>query len=269
MWRSFNQSRSRIQQVVLVTDFGLEDGYVGVMRGLLTQAVDVPIVDLSHGIVPQCWESARFVLWAHYRYFPPGTLFLIVVDPEVGSKRKICVARAWHYLFIFPQSPILDWVRYELEQSGPVEIREVTHPQFMEKVRSKTFHGRDIFVPIAIALCREPSFFFQLGRRMEWPPLAFPFGKNEGVVTHVDHFGNLITTIWLEEDERMGMVRVGDQVIPLRSTYADVEVGELVAYRGSSGLLEIGVRNGNAMERLGVTIGESIFLNEDLEKKRK
>lgn len=259
----------RVSQIVLLTDFGLEDGYVGVMHGLLASRVNIPILDLSHGIIPQSWESARFVLWAHYHYFPPITLFLIVVDPEVGSDRKIWVMRTRKYYFIAPQSPILDWIRYEMEQVEPVEIREVTHPRFFHHRISKTFHGRDLFVPIAIYLSQHPLGFFQLGRRVEVPSAPYPFGKREGKVTHIDHFGNLITTIWLDGVWNDGFVQIKGIQIPLRSTYSEVGIGELVAYRGSSGLLEVGVRNGNAQKRLNVELGEPLFLYEDLEIKKK
>lgn len=242
--------------ISLLTDFGQKDGYVGTMKGVIHGICpNAQVIDLSHDIPPQDVQAAGFVLWRSYRFFPKGTIFVCVVDPGVGSDRHILAVQTADYTFIAPENGLLDFV---LSQERIRQMLYVENPAVMNSAISQTFHGRDIFAPVAAHLA-SGFVFTQLGplAHFQLPPDPFitlsPSGNYEGKIIYTDHFGNLITNIRLEKGEnQVKRIRVGNREIGgLVKSYAAVAEGEILAIRGSHGLLEIAIRNGSAEAVLG------------------
>lgn len=241
--------------VTMLTDFGTSDSYVGEMKGvLLSLAPGTTIVDLSHAVAPGDISAAAYVLGRCWRRFPPGTIHLAVVDPGVGTARTALALRAAGHFFVGPDNGLLSGVRAE---SGAPAVALPTPPG-----ASPTFHGRDVFAPAAAALARgEP--LESLGAVHTEPPLALPNatpyyeGKAViGEIVYVDRFGNLVTNLTPELVPPYAVLEAESLLVgPLRGTFGDVEPGGLVAYVGSGGLVEIGVRDGSASRRLGLGAG--------------
>jgi S-adenosylmethionine hydrolase len=260
--------------ITLTTDFGLADSYVGSMKGvILGIAPDVRLVDITHAIGPQDTNQAAYILKTFYRYFPPGTIHLVIVDPGVGSQRRAIALETPEALFIAPDNGILTEVwRDARARWGPegCMVVELTERRFWRDRVSHTFHGRDIFAPVAAHLATGvalPSFGARLlvinEATFEQPALGRG-GELVGRIIHVDHFGNCITNITPRDLELAGKgkgltVTIIDQHIGgLSQTYADGPLGALIALIGSSDHLELAVRNGNAAQTLGVGIGDIV-----------
>lgn len=246
--------------IVLLTDFGEKDAYPGIMKGVISGiAPEARVLDLSHAIDPQDVQGARFVLWNSYTYFPAGAIFVSVIDPGVGSDRPIIAVKTRDHIFIAPDNGLLDYVLAEV----PVQlVLRVENPSVMREDISHTFHGRDIFAPVAAHLVAGTPFT-QLGPTHDSFVLpASPWivprsGVNPGQIVHVDHFGNLITNlIW--NDALPGRIRVGGGAVQLGRTYASVQPGEVLALSGSHGRLEIAVRDGHAARLLGLGVGDGV-----------
>jgi hypothetical protein len=246
--------------IVLLSDFGHQDGYVGVMKGVISGICPhAQLIDLSHEVPPQDLNVGRFLLWRHYRYFPPGSLFVCVVDPGVGSEREILLTRVGPYLFLTPDNGLLDFV---LAEASSIESHAVTHPNLMGPAISFTFHGRDIFAPAAAHIANGfPLEEVGPARYLPIPPSPFleveSPGKISLAVLSIDHYGNVITNLRLREGQS-GKVLLPNLHIPSASTYASAAPGEALALIGSHGLLEIAVRNGSAAESLGLGYGSPI-----------
>ena len=240
--------------ITLITDFGTVDGYVGEMKGvLLSGAPDVEIVDVTHDIRPQDVESARLVVARVWRRFPEGTIHIVVVDPEVGSTRAALAVASERRFLIGPDNGVLSPALLA-SSARVVELPVAAHA-------SSTFHGRDIFAPAAAALARgEP--IDALGREATAPairrtpePIRRDDGTLDGEVIVIDRFGNAVTNL---VGMRGGTIEVGTVAIAIRRTYAEVAVGELVAVVGSTGLIEIAVRDGSAARTLGLARGSAV-----------
>jgi S-adenosylmethionine hydrolase len=266
--------------IALLTDFGLTDAYVGVMKGvMLGLHPRAALVDITHGIQPQNVRQAALTLLTAYRYFPKGTVFLVVVDPGVGSTRRPIAVNAGDYGFVAPDNGVLS---YTLAQLGAARAVELAIPAGV----SNTFHGRDIFAPAAARLARGDALE-SLGApvgglvQLPAPRLSAEPGTIRGEVVHIDHFGNVVTSIGRLErtapqtlalqpafgadiapltlDAGGAQVSMGGvQVRGIHATYSQVEPGTLLALVGSSGLLELGVNQGSAAARLGVRIGDPV-----------
>jgi S-adenosylmethionine hydrolase len=251
--------------ITLTTDFGNADGYVGVMKGvILGIARDVQFADLSHEIAPQDVREAIYVLDRAAPYFPEGTIHLAVVDPGVGGERRALIASTGRACYVGPDNGL--FTRPLGEPSA--QAWELDRPEFWLSGPSRTFHGRDIFAPVAAHLANGLSPE-ALGRpiadpvRLSLPgPTVAQDGSIRGHVVHVDRFGNLITDIpagWLAGGG--WQCRVAGRVIAgIRETYSDAGRGALLMLLGSGDTLEIAERNGNAAARLGVRAGEEVFL---------
>lgn len=243
--------------ITLLTDFGTADGYVGEMKGvLLSLAPQAALVDISHDVAPQDVEAARLTVARFWRRFPAGTVHLVVVDPGVGSSREaIAVASDGRYL-VGPDNGVLS-PSLLVAGARVVKLR-------VPAGAAPTFHGRDVFAPAAAMLA--------MGTPLDalGPPLEEPVvrrtpearrradGAIVGEVIAVDRFGNLITNLVAP---RGGTVEVDGQMVgPLGRTYAEVPTGSLVALVGSSGLVEIAVRDGSAAERISVARGVPVVL---------
>jgi S-adenosylmethionine hydrolase len=272
--------------ITLTTDFGAADGYVGTMKGImLSIAPTARLVDISHEIVPQNVRQAAYVLYASYAFFPPHAVHLVVVDPGVGGVRRPVALRTPSGTFVGPDNGAFTYVLGR----EPIEaLVELVDPRYRLPQVSHTFHGRDIFAPAAAHLAAGVPIA-ELGPPVS-NPVTFPLPCLEvapdaivGEVLHTDHFGNVVTSIgrflWsgnnelsldaafgqVEKQVRFGadeaVVTVGGRDIShVRRTYAEVEPGEVLALVGSSGHLEIAVREGNASRKLGIRPGDEVKL---------
>jgi S-adenosylmethionine hydrolase len=255
--------------IALLTDFGLNDHYVGSMKGAIAGICrDAVIVDLNHCVPPQDILTAAFELLASYRAFPHGTIFVVVVDPGVGTRRKAIAAAAGDYLFVGPDNGVFDLVFDELPPSLVVEL---TNPRYALAVISRTFEGRDRFAPAGAWLASGVSQT-DLGpavtveRRLNFPRPIVGGSSVDGEVVHVDRFGNLVTNIdrraWPGDViNRLDVAVSGYRTVRLVSTYAEAGPGEVVALFGGTDRLEIAVRSGNAAEALGVGRGTTVHVS--------
>lgn len=253
--------------ITLLSDFGLRDVYVGVMKGVMAKInPQAQLIDLSHEIAPQNIAAGRFCLMNAHGYFPPGTIHLAVVDPGVGSKRRaVAVQFAGGYL-VGPDNGLLSGV---LSLSAPLMVVELTERQYWRTPEpSNTFHGRDIFAPVAAHLSRGIPLY-ALGDVIAPESLAsLPLADwqvNEagmsGCIQYIDRFGNLITNIPQSalRSSNWG-VKVGDLLVIQGQTYNDVSPGGLIALIGSHGWLEIAVNQGSAKLQLGLNIGDRVLI---------
>jgi hypothetical protein len=250
--------------ISLTTDFGLADGYVGIMKGVILRiAPHVCFVDLSHEIAPQDVRQAAQVLARAAPFFPAATIHLAVVDPGVGSARRPLLVTTQAAAYVGPDNGIFSSA---LSQPG-VQAWVLDQPRFWLSPVSGTFHGRDLFAPIAAHLANG-VLAQQLGRliadpvRLELPePHRRSDGRLGGEIISIDRFGNLISNIpaaWVAEGN--WRCRIAGESAPLVNAYAEVSDGALAALVGSDGVVEVAVRNGNAAQRLGVGIGTGIEL---------
>lgn len=242
--------------ITLLTDFGLADNYVAeVKRVLLTLVPGVTLVDVSHDVAPGDVRAASFVLSRVWQRFPAGTVHLAVVDPGVGTARRALAAQAAGHSFVAPDNGLLSPL--------PGNARFVELP--VPPQASATFHGRDVFAPAAARLAQGASFD-SIGRPVtDWycsplPALRRVGNEVVGEVVYVDRFGTLVTN--LPEGASAGSrLRVGGtDAGPLRRTFGDVAPGELVAYVGSGGTIEVAVRDGNAARSLALGVGTEVRL---------
>jgi S-adenosylmethionine hydrolase len=274
--------------ITLTTDFGLTDTYVGVMKGVIYAiAPDARLVDLTHDVTPQNILEASARLEAAVDYFSPGTIHVIVVDPGVGSERAACVVQTEIALFVAPDNGVLTLPLRHQAPERAVRLTERAQPYFRQPL-SATFHGRDVFAPIAAHLAAgvpldalgdevPPDNLVRL-------PLPVPYTTHNAKgrprlllhVLYVDRFGNLITDLERSEWERWqtGLQTQGADTKTasitvqagsrrwqsLARTFADVSPGEPLAYWGSGGRLEIAVRDGNAARLLPLAPGDTLTI---------
>ena len=235
--------------IALLTDFGLLDPYVGTMKGVLAGlAPGVPVLDVTHGVPPQDVRVGALFLDAAWPHFPVGTVFVCVVDPGVGTRRRPIVVRAAGRLFVGPDNGLLGLL-------PDAEVRQITAP-WGNPSPSRTFHGRDLFAPVAARLATG-SPFEDVGPLVEDPVrvvLPLPV-DGRGEVLYVDHYGNAVTNLPGADE---GVVRIRGRVAPVVHTYAAATPGEAVALTGSTGRLEIAVRDGHAARELGLAPGTSV-----------
>jgi S-adenosylmethionine hydrolase len=251
--------------ITLTTDFGLSDAYVAAMKGVILGInPEARLVDICHTIRPQNIAQAAFVLSTAYQFFPEKTVHVVVVDPGVGTERKAVILRTPSADFVAPNNGVLSYV---IEQSAKsMEAFTITRPQFWQTPVSPTFHGRDIFAPVAahLSLGRPPTDFGEKISSLTVLPLLHPHrepdGSLAGHVLHIDSFGNLITTIRdgdLPQDKKKITIEIGNRVIQeLSRTYA--EASGLLALIGSSGHLEISLKEGNAAAFLNARVGDEV-----------
>jgi S-adenosyl-L-methionine hydrolase (adenosine-forming) len=242
--------------ITLTTDFGTADGYVGEVKGvLLSEAPDAELVDITHDIPPQDVGRARLTVARVWRRFPAGTIHLVVVDPGVGSRRAALAVGSDGRFLVGPDNGVLSPA---LLVAG---ARAVELP--LPARSSATFHGRDVFAPAAAALARGASID-ALGQLAASPvvhrtpePTRRSDGALEGEVIVVDRFGNAVTNLI---GLRGGTVELGSRRIPVRHTYAEAAPGEPVALTGSTGFVEIAIRDGDAATALGISRGDKVVL---------
>jgi len=255
--------------ITLMTDFGIKDGNVGVMKGVIWSiAPQAQITDLSHTIGPQNIREAALILARSAPYFPPGTIHVVVVDPGVGTDRRHIAARLGSQYFVCPDNGVLTLLLERAEAEGwPEEIVHTNKPEYWLAEVSHVFHGRDVFSPVAAHLANGVPLR-ELGTPIHDPvrlslaqPQHTPSGWR-GEVIHIDHFGNISTNI---RKEHLGeppadieMRLCGVNIYGMVRTFGERPVGELVALYGSTGNLIVSVVNGNAAQRLNAKVGDLV-----------
>lgn len=254
--------------ITFTTDFGLQDYYVSAMKGVILQETpEARLIDISHEIPPQDIMAGSWVLKNSAMLFPAGTVHLVVVDPGVGTNRNPVALQIGDQFFVGPDNGIFSLLTNEQE----FEAVHLTNQTYWRSDPSSTFHGRDIFAPVAAHLCNGVELN-ELGDpldELETYRWAVPIADKDGVqgwVIHIDKFGNLITNIsasLVEEVIGSDEVKlyVGNTILDeIKHTFGSVAEGEPVAYIGSSGMLEVAINKGNAEEMLGVQKGAQISL---------
>lgn len=240
--------------ITLLTDFGTADGYVGEMKAvLLTRMPDATLVDITHDIPPQDIEAARLTLARVWRRFPPGTIHVVVVDPGVGTERAALAVSSDERFLVGPDNGVLSPA---LLFAGARAIALDVPP-----AAAPSFHGRDVFAPAAASLALgaelrllgQPAATPRIRRTAE--PQRTDDGGLSGEVISIDRFGNAVTNLL---GLRGGVVEVAGLSLPLRRTYGEVPVGTPAAIVGSSGLIEIAVRDGSAAQRLQLARGSTV-----------
>jgi S-adenosylmethionine hydrolase len=252
--------------ITLTTDFGLIDGYVGTMQGvILSISPEVTLVDLSHQVPAQDVRAGAFVLYQAVPYFPPDTIHVVVVDPGVGSQRRAVAVHTAQGILVAPDNGVLSYVLASTHVHRAVSL---TNPAYQLPEVSTTFHGRDIFAPAAAHLANGVPLdqfgpqAINLVRLPSPKPERTPNDELIAHVMHVDRFGNLVLDAtagdltW--EDV---IIKLGERSIEgMSRTFADAAIGEPVAYVGSSrNHLEIAVRDGNAAREMGLDVGDPIL----------
>lgn len=268
--------------ITLLTDFGIDDAYAAVMKGvILTRDSRATLVDITHAIEPQNVRHGAFVLATAYRYFPKNTIHVAVVDPGVGGERRGIILKVPGALFVAPDNGLLTYVIDQLDlnedmvpESGThamlirlkrgIEAVSITDPRFWRTPVSPTFHGRDIFAPVAagLSLGLSPYEFGEKTDVLSVLPITRPQrnapGETLGHIMHIDHFGNLVTDI-RSSDLPPGPVEIyvaGCRIDGISHNY--LGDGDLLAIVGSSGYLEISLRDGSAARFLESMVGDEV-----------
>jgi hypothetical protein len=268
--------------ITLTTDFGTDDSYVAIVKGvILSINPEVKIVDITHSVEPQNIAQAAFLLNTAYRYFPEQAVHMAIVDPGVGSERQGVILKTPSAFFVAPDNGILSYIINEtrrIEGSSPqysqsletVELKKgleavaITDPRFWRRPVSPTFHGRDVFAPVAAGLSLGISLY-EFGEKISSIhvfPIPRPFfdlqGNLIGHILYVDHFGNLITDIRNTDLPHANVtIEIAGQHIQGISCYYE-QGEEFMALWGSSGYLEISLRNGSVCDLLGMRVGDEI-----------
>jgi len=256
--------------VTLTTDFGSTDPFVGILKGVILGInPEAEVVDLCHDIRPYDIMEAAYVIAQAYRYFPPRTIHIVLVDPGVGTARRPLLVSADRYIFVAPDNGVLSLI-YAREEA--LYVRHITASHYFLEPVSNTFHGRDIFAPVAGWLSRhvETEKFGDL--ITDYTRFAAPAPKRanehllKGVVVRVDRFGTLMTNLTpadlpelFRENPAPFKIMVGKgEITQLKTAYADGAQGEVFAILGSSGYLEIAANRASASQTLGVGRGAEV-----------
>ena len=259
--------------ITLLTDFGVKDHFVGVMKGvILSINPDAEIVDISHDVPPQDIQQAAFLLKNAYPYFPPNTIHVVAVDPGVGTSRRPLVVSSEKGVFIAPDNGVLSYL-YADKVVG--EVREISADHYWLKPRTGTFDGRDVFAPVAAWTSKGVSLasFGEPITDYKTFEIAQPAQVQQGVwkcrILSVDRFGNLISNLTKEQftallgagEQQRFAFRLGEQnILKLAQTFADGAPGEVMALFGSSGYVEFCVNQGNAATATTLQAGKDILL---------
>lgn len=251
---------SEIKIITLITDFGIDDPYVGIMKGVILNInPSVLMVDITHSISPGDIIGASLILKESIDYFPPDTIHLVVVDPGVGTSRRPIAVKTEKYIFVGPDNGVL-WPAIKMPGATIIHLNEKRY--FLEHI-SNTFHGRDIFAPVCAHISKgiPPD---KMGDEIKDPILISapePLVEKDilrGHIIRVDRFGNIITNISGEQvvkflKGKTPIIHVGNLTIKgIQNTYRDVPEGEPLALIGSSGFLEISVNSGSAIDKAGI-----------------
>jgi len=268
--------------IALLTDFGIDDPYVGIMKGVISRiAPTVELIDLTHLVPPADIQRGAFLLWQASLDFPLGTIFLAVVDPGVGTSRKAIYFQCGDKIFIGPDNGLFSYLTYKEEPS----IWELTNPELRLGKSSSTFHGRDIFAPAAAYAALGTAgaeFGQQLAgiTQLPVPTLHLDKRKAVGEIISSDRFGNLFTSLgqfsyqgdyltcssWVDSQavqlnrQADFMIEINQERFSLRETFNSIPPGDIAGLVGSTGLLEISTNQGSARDILNVDRGTPVIL---------
>jgi S-adenosylmethionine hydrolase len=251
-----------MQRITLLTDFGTKDGYVAQMKGVISSITDARVIDITHEVSPQNVREGAFILWTTAPFFPLGTVHVAVVDPGVGTQRKGLVIATKKQVLVGPDNGLLLPAAHLL---GDFTVYEITNPKYMIHPLSRTFHGRDIFAPVAAYIARGVPFQDIGTITTHYVNLQFALGEHRGdrlvgKILYIDRFGNLITNIPEEilpketGGKTISLV-AGDrrwEHLPFTLAYGYAEPGGVLCTVGSNHFLEISVNKGNAAQTLGL-----------------
>ena len=264
--------------ITLTTDFGNDDEYVGIMKGvILSLNPSAVIVDITHHIDPQDLVQAAYIIYSSYRYFPQGTVHVVVVDPTVGSNRKIIAFKIADHIFLAPDNGVLSLLIKKNEKNIN-SIASIDNTSYFLDPVSRTFQGRDIFAPVSAHLSMgvpikklgSPVAQIKLICLSILEPYFSDNGELVGSIVSIDHFGNLITNINLNDLEKIDItvpgknlcINVGrDKISGLSPNYASAIPGHPLAIIGSRGYLEISVNGGNAANHFMVEKGDVVRIS--------
>jgi S-adenosylmethionine hydrolase len=255
--------------IALLTDFGTKDYFVAALKGVIFLINnEAEIVDITHEILPQDIENASFTLSACYKNFPSKTIFVCVVDPEVGSKRRAILVKTKDYFFVSPDNGLLSFI---FAENDDAQVFEITNDKYFAENVSQTFHGRDIFAPIAAHLSngietkefgeRITDFIY----REKSKPKQIASNKIEAEIIHVDRFGNLITN--LKRKDLLGdfSLEINGKIIEkLQTFYAEAEENEVFLIFGSADFLEIVAYKYSASKILQAKTGNKLTVTCNL-----
>lgn len=266
----YSEETMTMQRITFLTDFGTRGGYVAQMKGVASSITDARLIDITHEITPHQVREGAFVLWTTAPYFPVGTVHVAVVDPGVGTERKGLVITTKKQILVGPDNGILLPTAHLL---GDFVVYEITNPKYMIHPLSRTFHGRDIFTPVAAYIARGVPFR-EIGiQTTHFVDLQFRLGEHRGDriigrILYIDRFGNLITSIprdilpkELESTKKIILVS-GEhrREIPFVPSYGFVGNGEVLATIGSHNFLELGVNQGSAAQAFSLKEDDEIQL---------
>ncbi|MCM8782877.1 MAG: S-adenosyl-l-methionine hydroxide adenosyltransferase family protein [Candidatus Omnitrophica bacterium] len=253
--------------VSFLSDFGLKDNFVGVVKAVILKIdPSAKIIDISHQIPPHSILEAALILRSSFQFFPKNTIHLAIVDPGVGTTRKKIIVKTEDFYFVAPDNGLLSLV---LKQQPPLKIIEITNKQYFLRPISSTFHGRDIFAPVAGYLSKglAPERFGReifSYKELSLPKIEIKKNSLEGRILYVDHFGNLITNIGEKEFKRFikgkkFKIKIKDRWIDrISSSYQAGIENQPLAIIGSFGFLEIALREKNAARILGLGKNDKI-----------
>ena len=264
--------------ITLMTDYGYRDPYVGVLKGVIKSInPEVEIIDLTHGIERQNVLEAALMLAVSAKYFPPGTIFVVVVDPGVGSARRALVIETTHYILVGPDNGCLTILA---EQDGVKRVFDISNTKYKLPIVSQTFHGRDIFAPVAAWISRgvpledtgvEISYNSVIKIVVEKPIVDLENKSIKGRVLYIDIFGNIMTSITEKELDTL-RVQLGSKLnvvvnskrimCTYETSFSKVPVGDYACYLNSWNYLELAVNMNNAAEKLRVKEGDYIVISK-------
>jgi hypothetical protein len=253
-----------MQLITLTTDFGTQDWFVGTIKGvILGIASRAVIVDITHEIPAGDIRAGAFALAASCHFFPKGTVHVAVVDPGVGGARKAIAVQTANYFFVGPDNGVLSWA---LAKEKIKSVRRLENANYLLRPVSRTFHGRDIFAPVAAHLAgglpvgklgpAQKDFV-----KLPWPRPRVQPNRIEGEVVFIDRFGNAITNIAnadLSTPNHLKIFLGHKPLCPVKHFYQSVPAGQAAAVPGSSGFLEIAVNGGSAAKRFGLKTGDRV-----------
>jgi S-adenosyl-L-methionine hydrolase (adenosine-forming) len=252
--------------ITLTTDFGTDDWFVGTMKGVIaTITPKATLVDITHALPSGDIRAGTFALAASFKYFPKGTIHVAIVDPGVGSKRRAIAGQTEHYLFVGPDNGVLS---FALRGEKIKTVRALENTAYFLEPVSQTFHGRDVFAPVAAHLARGVAIA-KFGPavtgfvRLDWPEPKALGQSVQGEVIYIDKFGNVITNIPATSIANFGrehfdIFKGRKRICSIATHYQSVPAREAVAVPGSSGYLEIAVNGGNASATLGLRTGDRV-----------
>jgi S-adenosylmethionine hydrolase len=257
-----------VKRITLTTDFGLTDWFVGTMKGvILTIQPRAVIVDLNHGIPRGNIQAGAFSLAASYHFFPRQTIHVAVVDPGVGSRRPSIAVQTANYFFVGPDNGVLSLA---LSRERIKTIRRLDNEKYFLSPVSYTFHGRDIFAPVAAHMSKGlPMRGFGSEQKDYFEPGWAVAGKEKnarrirGEVIYIDQFGNAITNIAHDQlrSPETCMISIRREFsCPVRRFYEEAPARKLTGILGSNGLLELAVKNGSATEKFGLKVGDDVIV---------